>query len=241
MRTVRCKVPDGANDHDESDECESKSESHAMASTDKSSKLCQLASSHCQLTNVPRTDVDDNIDDSVTVNTLSKCTSEDSQLAHVTTTLIECCLNSRTTATTTATASVKLIDKAIPPQLIPQQRPIVTTNFNDITTHSPNNILNNTILNYSKSTFVHSHLNRTYDEANGTINLTNAFIALYTTNSDNIKLNNICSDKFSLENDSCIRHNSIECSSDMQQQHKQHNDNLNSRSCSGATLVRCFR
>lgn len=264
-RVIRCKVPAGATTQSDDRDSETR------PSSKQSSKMCQLASSQCQLTNVPRTDVGN--DDHMTACTWSSGTnittttattpastksSLESQLAHVST-LIECSLR-----TTTATASVKLIDKAMPPQLIPLQRRIVTTNFNnDNTTLSPNNILNNTntILNYSKTTFVHSHLNRTYDDdsdsdddeqhkqhANGTINLTNkqndAFIALYTTNSDNIKLN-ISSVKFSLDNDSCIRHNSIECSSggNMQQhqQHKQHCDYSNCRTCSGATLVRCYR
>lgn len=285
VRVVRCKVPAGANDDDDDDqESDSEIDSDCRISTKKSSKLCQLASStQCQLTNVPRTSVDNDIDDDdnddvdnvddhcVTVHNNStwndvQSADDSAQLAlNVATTLIKCC---RLHPRTTETASVKLIDKAISPQLESQQRSIVTTNFNNdnTTTLSPNNILNNTntILNYSKSTCVHSrHLNRTYEKnnnddddetetedegeyANGTINLTNAFIALYTTNSDNIKLNNnnICSDKFSLENDSCIRHNSIECSDEwhQQQQHKQqHYDNLNSRSCSGATLVRCYR
>lgn len=232
---VRCKVPAGANleddEHANADACESEA-SETMCT----SKMCQLASKRCQLTNVPRTDVDEN----ATTHTRIETSSEQSQLAQVSA-LIECCLNQRTTAT----ATVKLIDKAMPTQLIPQQRPIVTTNFNDNnTTLSPNNILNNTntILNYSKSTFVNSHLNRTYDEVNGTINLTNAFIALYKTNSDNLKLNT-SSFKYSLDNDSCIRHNSIESSSDLHQhhQHPKHQCDHSSTSCSGGTLVQCFR
>ncbi|XP_031640107.1 hybrid signal transduction histidine kinase E [Contarinia nasturtii] len=259
IHIVRCKVPAGANNitTDESD-ATADDTVDADNSTKMSSKMCQLASSQCQLTNVPRADVDDSNVTTKTSWNEKISNTEDSQLAHASTMLIQqqCCLASRTTAT----ASVKLIDKAMPPQLIPQQRSIVTTNFNDntTTTPSPNNILNNTntVLNYSKSTFVHSHLYRTYDEAKGTINLTkNAFIALYTTNSDNIKLN-ISSDKFSLNNDSCIRHNSIECSGYLQQhqqqhhhqqrqhsqhsQHKQHYYNLNSIS-SGDRLVQCFR
>lgn len=293
-RVIRCKVPAGAQNTQSDDQ-----DSALQSSTKRSSKMCQLASNQCQLTNVPRIDVD-NKDHTIACtwndSTMTTTTTEaaaaaatatntstklslESQLAHVST-LIKCSLTSRTT---TATASVKLIDKAMHPQLIPLER-LVTTNFNnDNTTLSPNNILNNTntILNYSKTTFVHSHLNRTYDDdsnvdatndahanvnhklmerehANGTINLTNkqqnddAFIALYTTNSDNIKLN-ISSVKFSLDNDSCIRHNSIECGrsssggdgggSNMHQhqQHKQHCDYSNCRSCSGETLVRCYR
>ncbi|XP_055311422.1 beclin-1-like protein A isoform X2 [Sitodiplosis mosellana] len=237
IRVIRCKVPAGT---------DAKSETFETVedSTKKTSKMCQLASSQCQLMNVPRADVDD----SVTMQMWNESSSEDSQLVHVST-LIQCCQTSRANGTATATASVKLIDKAMPPQLIPHKRSIVTTNFNDNTTPSPNNILNNTntILNYSKSTFVHSHFNRTYDEVNGTINFTNAFIALYTRNSDNIKLN-ISSDKFSLDNDSCIRHNSTKCTGDLQQpqppqqqQHKQHYDKLNNRSSGKSSLVQCFR
>lgn len=257
VHAIRCKVPAGANnnttaeshqataDDDYNDDDDDKT---VDSSTKMSSKMCQLASSQCQLTNVPRADVDDSSNSkNVTTNIES---TENSQLASASTMLIEqYCLASRTTAT----ASVKFIDKALPPQLMPQQRSIVTTNFNDTTTPSPIHILNNTntVLNYSKSTFVNSHINRTYDEAKGTINLTkNAYIALYTTNSDNIKLN-ISSDKYSLNNDSCIRHNSIECSGNLQQhqqqqqqqrqhsqhsQHKQHYYNLNSISS-----VQCFR
>lgn len=273
-RVVRCKVPAGAN-HDNSDE------SITTGSTEKSSKMCQLASGQCQLTNVPLTD---DVDECVTMQTwngttaeaasasavavtvmatASASTSNDSHTA-LAETLIQCCLDSRTTAT----ASVKLInDTAMPPQLTPLKRSIVTTNFNDNTTRSPNSILNNTntILNYSKSTSVHSHLNRNENDANGTINLTknDAFVALYTTNSDKFKLN-INSVKFRLENDSCIRHNSIECSSSasgnsirssssgsgststssgdhQNHQHKQHCDSSNCRSCSSATLVQCYR
>lgn len=224
IRVIRCKIPASTNAESETFELDN--------GTMKTSKICQLASNQCELMNVPRADVDD----SNTIKMWAKPSLEESQQVHVSR-LIQCCQTSRATAT----ASVKLIDKAMPPQLIPHKRSIVTTNFNDNT--SSKNILNNTntILNYFKSSFVHSHLNRTYDEVNGPINFTNAFIALYTRNSDNNKLYT-SSDKYSL--DIKNRHNSIECNGDLQQQQQQdkhHYDKLNSR-CSGkSSLVQCFR
>lgn len=221
---IRCKVPAGANIEPEYSE--------TVDSSQKSSKLCQLASKQCRLANVPRADVGD----SIKMRTRGEKSSKDdhSQLAHVSTFIQSC-------------VSVKFIDKTMPPQLTSQKRSIVTTNFNDNTTSSSNYILKNTntVLKYSKSKFVYRNLNRTYEEAKGTINLTNASIALQTaTNSDNNKLN-ISSDKFIFKNNSCIRHNSIEYSSDLQHQqqqwqHKDHYSNLN-HLWNGETLIQCFR
>lgn len=276
---VRCKVRAGAKTRSDRDSeillsSTSSTSSFSVSSAPSSSNQCQLANVH-----VPRIDmVADGYDGTVrSINTAAKLLPNTS-IARVSTILIQFSLNSRTTATIT-TASVKLIDKAMPsPQLILPlvQRSIVTTNFNDDnTTISPNNIFNNTntVLNYyySKAKFVHRHLNRTYNingddddnpierhfKLNDTHNLTNsafvnAFIALYTTNSDHNNKLNISYIKFSLGNDSCIRNNSKQQKQKQkpqqkqQQQHKQYCDNSDSYSeevaaATATALVRCYR
>lgn len=237
--------------------------SSSLLLSSSSSKLCQLALANAH---VPRIDVNIDVDENENdynnmISDSGKATTITTPLAHVST-LRKCSLNSRTTI---ATASVKLIDKAMPTQLMPLQRSTVTTNFNNILNNT------NTILNYynyySKATFVHRQLNRSYnvhngslainmanlvniipiERANGTTNLTNdntfveVFIALYTANSDHNKLNNI-SNKFSIENDISIRYNFVECSVNMHQhQHKHYCNNSDCRSCNATALVRCYR
>lgn len=258
---IRCKVPavpvvGGIAS------CTTKSASLQLLSPPLSSKLCQLAidvnGDVYESGSKSKSDDDDNN----MMNDSGKAITITTPLAHVSR-LIKCSLNSRTTI---ATASVKLIDKAMPTQLIPLQRPIVTTNLNNILNNT------NTILNdynyYSKATFVHRHPNRSssvysgnmanivsiipneHTHLNGTTNLTNGsafvevFIALDTANSDHNKLNNISS-KFSLENDICIRYSSMECGGNMlqqqqhrqQEQHKHYCDNSDCKSCSTAAAA----